>query len=73
MVENQVRFQVDRVEVDNSIRDLEPLIVQSIVNTLNKSLWFLWPTQKTSIKSAYFRAERVQLTQGMLQVKGRTE
>jgi hypothetical protein len=73
VVENQVRFRVDRLEVDNTIRDLEPLIQQCVVNTLNKSLWFLWPTQEARIRSAHFRVERVQLAEGMLQIEGLTD
>ena len=73
VVEGQVRFRVDRVEVDNSIRVLEPLIEDCVVNTLNKSLWFLWPTQKASIKSASFVAKRVQLAEGLLLIEGLTE
>jgi len=73
VVEQQVRFRVDKVELDDSIRQFKPVIQECIVNTLNKSLWFLWPEQKAGIKSANIVARSVRLEEGRLLIEGLTE
>lgn len=72
VLDQQVRFQITRLKIEDAYYQLTKDLTQVVVNTLNKSLYFLQPTQKASIKAVNFAASKVQLLEGAMEIEGVT-
>ena len=73
IVDGQVRFKIDSLQIADSYQQLTQFITMVVINTLNKSLYFMQPTQKANIRQVFFRATRVELLEGAMVIEGITD
>jgi len=72
IVDGQVRFQINKLDMQDRFFPLTEWLTLSLTNTLNRGLYFLQPTQKAHIRSASFHATTIQLQEGAMIIEGFT-
>ena len=73
IVDGQVRFQINSLRIEDRYQQLTQFLTMVVINTLNKSLYFLQPAQKADIRQVFFRAIRVELLKGSMVIEGITD
>lgn len=70
IVDGQMRFQLNKITIEDRHAQLTQFLTQVVVNTLNKSLYLLQPTQQSDLTWFNFRATRIELHAGDMLIEG---
>jgi hypothetical protein len=70
IVDSQIRFQLTTLRIEDRYAQLTQDLTQIVVNTLNKSLYLLWPSQRSEVSLFSFRATGIHLGTGEMIIEG---
>ena len=72
-MDGQVRFRVERLELNDAYQQLTEMITLALTGTLERALYFLQPSREAHIRAVDLTVTAIELQPGALVIQGVTE
>jgi len=73
VMDGQVRFRVERLELNDAYQQLTEMITLALTGTLERALYFLQPSREAHIRAVDLTVTAIELQPGALVIQGVTE